>query len=404
MSSSTRLLVCLALFVPWFGAGASYQYARPRVTSGLLSLYTFTEGATNPSATSSADQSGFFKPVFSNLTGINIDPLSSSWTTGRPGLHLNGTGSQTRAISTYNASTLLSLLTTSFTFELWFTPASTSQYGIIAGLGSWAPKSQDPGACRSNNVTYSNFAIAQQGSSLSVSLFSGAVSPCAYPNIVALTGSGPYHFIVTINATTITTYFNNHTVAFAPTGGINLTTWVRNMSLMIGQTVSLAPSAYSTTTWAGDIFLAAIYNRTLSFAEMQQNHAAGIPHSVPLPVPALLWFFVDVTSRYVPLPLLSYSNADTSTYAPISMYVSTAPSRGAVYNLTAAQQSDKRVGDTNCGPPMLFNSILGLAYGPTGGSSYTESFEYYVGYTHNTQLSIIPLHGSVAHMLFSAVS
>ena len=138
MAACTRLLLCLVFLVPSLTVNANYQYVSPRVNSGLLSLYTFTEGAINSSATSSTDLSGYSKPVLGNLTNINIDPLSSSWTVGRAGLHLNGTGTHTRANSAYNTSTLVSLLssTAAFTFELWFTPCQriTVRYHCWTGI------------------------------------------------------------------------------------------------------------------------------------------------------------------------------------------------------------------------------------------------------------------------------
>lgn len=122
------LLHVLLLSRSFYATTASYGYASPRVTSGLLSLYTFTEGAGNSAATSSADQSGYATPVLGDLTNINVDPLSSTWTAGRAGLHLSGTGTQNRAVSTYNTATLVSLLSApnAFTFELWFSPANAS--------------------------------------------------------------------------------------------------------------------------------------------------------------------------------------------------------------------------------------------------------------------------------------
>jgi len=400
MATSTRLLLLVILLSSRLSAtAATYQYSSPRVTFGLLSLYTFTEGAVASTATSSADQSDYSKPVFGNLTNINVDAQSSSWTTGRPGLHLNGTGTQNRAISVRNTSTLVSLLssTAAFTFELWFTPANASQYGIIAGLGSWAAKSQEPGSCRSGGVTYDDIAIAQKGTQVTVNFLGGsAASPsCISSTAITLVGPTPYHFIVTISATTVTTYFNN-TVAPVGQANINMSNWVSSMSLMFGQTLSPAPVTYNTVSWAGDVFLAAIYNRTLSNSEMLQNHAAGIPHSVPLPYPSTLWIVVDVTATFTAVPVLSYNNTDSSTFAPITLYILAAPSFGSLYTVDA-NGPVFRVGDPTHLTPFAFTSSTAFAYIPGGTSGYTDSFQYYVGNidTH-TQL--------ITALLVSAIS
>ena len=346
----------------------------------FLSLYTFTEGAVDPIATSSADQSGYSISVFGNLTNINVDSLSSSWTTGRAGLHLNGTGNQTRAISTYNTSTLVSLMSSSaaITFELWFIPANASQYGIIAGLGLWAAKSQEPGVCRSNSTTYNDFAIAQKGTSVAVNFLGGsAISPtCISSAAVTLSGPVPYHFIITINATTVTTYLNGVTAA-SFRAAINMSNWVSGMKFMFGQTLSPSPVTYSNITWAGNVFLAAIYNRTLSASEMLQNHAAGVPHSVPLPNPATLWIVMDVFSTFTTLPFLFYNNTDSSVYAPITLYISSKPSLGSLYTV-ADGNPDTRVGDQLNPLPFAFDGTDSFAYLPQGITGYTDSFQYHV--------------------------
>ena len=389
LTTSARLLLCLVLVSSSHLIHANYQYVSPRVSSGLLSLYTFSEGAINPAATATADQSGYVTPVLGNLTGININPLSSSWTAGRPGLHLNGTGNHSRAVSAYNVSKLASILssTAAFTFELWFTPANASQYGIIAGIGSWAAKSQEPGTCRSSNITYNDLAIAQKGTLLSFNLFGGSsVSPqCITAAVSPFNTSAPYHVVVTVGASSITTYLNNVPVT-ATKSFINMSNWVGNMSLMFGQTLYLlsSPSTYTNITWAGDVFLAAIYNRTLSASEVQLNYAAGILHSVPLPYPALLWIAGDVTKAATTLPEITCNNTDSFTYAPITLYFSSKPSVGSLYNLSFGNSAYPvdRVGDTLSPLPFAFLPNTAFAYYPVGTRGYTDSAQFYVSHRH----------------------
>ena len=392
MSATINHLSLCVVFVLLFASTthADYQFASPRVTSGLLSLYTFTEGAGNPTSTASTDQSGYGAPVLGNLTNINADTLSSSWTTGRAGLHLNGTGFGNRAVSTRNASTLVSLLSSSaaFTFELWFIPANASQYGIIAGLGSWAPRSVEPGYCRISSTTYDSLAISQQGLKVVANFLGGsAATPSCVTSVpVSLVGTGPHHFIIMTNATYLTTYIDG-SISTVYKSNVNMSNWVGTMSLMFGQTISqTTPAIYPNITWAGDVLLAAIYSRTLSPDEMQQNHLAGVPHSVPLPYPSMQWVVVDVTAVYTTLPLMLYNNTDASTYANITLFISSQPA-GALYVLSAGYPTT-RVGDTNYPVPFAFNPSTRFAYLPIGTAGYIDSLQYYV--SHSSELAPVP--------------
>ena len=391
LTTSARLLFCLILVALSHLTNASYQYASPRVSFGLLSLYTFTEGAINSAATSSADQSGYSIPLLGDLTNINVDPLSSSWTTGRPGLHLNGTGNHTRAISAYNVSKLASILssTAAFTFELWFTPANASQYGIIAGIGSWAAKSQEPGVCYSAPTIYNDLALFQKGTGFAINFVGGsaAVPFCIVSATLPFNGSAPHHFAVAINATYVVVYLDGQS-ATSLKANINMSNWVSSMNLMFGQTRYLlsSPATYTNITWAGDVFLAAIYNRTLSASEVQQNSDAGIPHSVPLPYPSTLWFVANVISSFTTVPFVFYNNSDSSAYAPVTLYVSSKPSLGSLYAVGA--ENSTRIGDPPTPLPFEFGPDLSLAYLPQGATGYTDSFHYYV--SRATDSSVIP--------------
>ena len=206
-----------------------------------------------------------------------------------------------------------------------------------------------------------------------------AASPlCIYPNTVLLNGSVPYHFIITVNATTVTTYFHN-IIAASEMALINMSNWVRSMNMLFGQTLSPSPTVYTNTTWTGDVFLAAVYNRTLSIAEMQQNHAAGVLHSVPVPYPSLLWIVVDLTGTFTSLPSLAYNNTDSSTYAPITLSISSKPSRGSLYTLNGGYLST-RVGDPSDPLPFVFSLSVAFAYLPEGFAGYTDRFQYYVSH------------------------
>lgn len=264
---------------------------------------------------------------------------------------------------------------------------------MIAGIGSWAAKAHEYGVCRNStgaHTVYNDFAIIQQASSLAVNFLgtNGGSTACVTPNTVTLSGLPPYHFIVAVNASTVVTYFQGASVPNVRPY-ITMGNWLSNMNLMLGQTLSPSPStstAYTTTTWTGDVFLAAIYGRTLSTAEIQQNHAAGMPRSVPMPYPSSLWIAVYVHATFVAVPLLTCNNTDNATYAPITMYVATVPVLGTLSPLDEyGQPTDVKIGgDVPHRTPFAFTSSL-FGYKPVGDTGYVERFQYYVSYTHTTQ-------------------
>ena len=316
-----------------------FQFASPRVSSGLLALYTFTEGASAPTSLQSADQSGV--NVLGNMT-LSSDPLSAAWTSGRAGLHLNGTGSQTRAISALTVSTLSSLLSTyrAYTMEMWFSPSNGTQ-GLIFGLGSWSAKQLDASTCYSGSAVVYDLAVyGSQSAGVSTSIAGGSLTSlqCITSTVPAPSKSSLYHFALTVNSTRVVTFLNSAS-SISATAASNLSVWTSSMQLFFGQT---ATSAVPTRSWAGDVFLFSIYNRSLSSAEVQQNYAAGTVQSIPVALPASTWLVLISSANAValstlspPLPNLTSSNFDFSTYANVSVYITQLPAHGT---LSATQQ------------------------------------------------------------------
>ena len=320
-------------------ADADFQFSSPRVTTGLLALYTFTEGASDPFSLQSADQSTV--NVLGNIT-LSSEPLSAAWTSGRAGLHLNGTGTHTRAVSAFNVTSLISMLSPSrsYSLDLWFTPSNGTQ-GMIFGLGSWTPKQLDSTQCYSGqSVVYDLAVYGSLSAGVNVMITGGSLTSlqCVTTTVSPSSKLSPYHFAIAVNSTKVVTFLNSATSVLSTTSS-NLSVWTSTMQLLFGQTVTTqAP----TTSWAGDIFLFSIYNRSLSSAEVQQNFAAGIPRSVPVALPASTWLAVassaialDLSTLSTPLPNLTYSNFDSSVYANVSLYITKLPAHGTLSAVSA---------------------------------------------------------------------
>ena len=329
------LLIVVSVSLP--AAHGSFQFKSPRVTSGLVSLYTFEEGAATPSSLQSSDQSGV-----NALGNISISPSATSamWTAGRAGLHLNGTGNTSRAVSAFNVTSLISMIAakSQITIELWYASSSTTESGMIFGFGSWATKAHELGVCS----TAYDLAVFQVNSMLSyLMLANGSSSPLtcvqnSQPVVAALFN----HHTIVITSTGASSYVN----AVLPAAStsvvqLNFTSWNKSTSLMFGQPVyNIGGGSYTNTTWAGDIFLFAIYNRALNQSEVQQNYAAGVPFSIPVATPSNAWvavqagvYVANLAALPIALPTLNYSNYDATKYSSVSMQITLPPSVGYLY-------------------------------------------------------------------------
>ena len=355
----------------------SFQFASPRVSSGLVALYTFTEGASNPSSLQSADQSGV--NLLGNIT-LSCDPLSATWTSGRAGLHLNGTGGQTRAVSAFNVTQLVSKLVTSpaYSFEMWFTPTSNSTLGMIFGLGSWTPRQVDYTSCSSGHVVQYDIGVYQTvNAGITVSVVGGSFSSlqCDSLSISPSPYSAAYHLVITFNSTKVVNYLNSvnsSSSSFTP----NASVWSTAMHLLFGQTAS---SSSSVSSWTGDIFLFSIYNRSLSWADVQQNYAAGLPHSIPVALPVVSWLAIafsilsaDLTILSSPLPTLTYSNFDSLAYANVSIYITRTVSNGILSSTSGGAQLVV---------PYKFSSGQKLWYRSNAGFHGVDQFIFVVRHT-----------------------
>ena len=303
----------------------SFQFKSSRVTSGLVSLYTFEEGALNPSAVQSADQSGL--NVLGNIT-IAHSATSATWTSGRAGLHLNGTGSLSRAVSAFNLTGLSKLLQVSqaVTIELWFTPSSATESGTIVGFGNWAARAQEPGGCGGTGY---DLVMQQAGSMMKFFMLTNrSAGQCAQYG-QTFTPSSVNYYAVTVNATASHTYLNSAAGTRSVVTGVAFSTWNNPMYLMFGQPVFNLGSSYTAYTWEGDIYLLSVYTRALNQSEIQQNYNAGVPFSTPVGLPAVSWIAIQ-QGTIASLPVLNYTNYDSSKYSSVNLVITSMPTAGTL--------------------------------------------------------------------------
>ena len=353
---------------------ADFQFASARVSSGLVALYTFTEGASNPTSLQTADQSGV--NVLGNIT-LSSDPLSASWTTGRAGIHLSGTGSQTRAVSAFNVTTLVSLLsaTAGFTIEMWFTSSSTTQKGMILGYGNWTTKAHESGSCGDFDL-----ALFQVGSNIATNVIQNRSAALCSPMTLPVTLTSPTYVALTLNSSWQRLAVNTAAPITAVMTKLNFHTWLLNVALMLGQPLYNTGSGYTTNTWAGDIFLVSVYNRSLTPSELRQNYIAGIPFSIPTPLPAASWLAVEENalpqdlSSLSPSPLfLNYSNTDFSTYSAVTIAITSPPTYGLLLTSDLTTQIG---GSGGVSLPYIFSVGQDFAYQPPSVFSGVDSFTF----------------------------
>ena len=320
--------------------------------------------------------------MLGNIT-LSSDPLSATWTSGRAGLHLDGTGSQTRAVSAATVAQLLPMLTATagLTLEVWFTPEDPSQSGMIMGLGNWAAGGHESGTCGDHDL-----AVYQEGANVAVSaLLNLPVNSC--PSTPALpttfsssSSSSSTYMAISLKSSALSVSINATASVPIAVTQLDFSTWVSSMYLMFGQTEFNSNGVWTTSTWAGDIFLFALYDRTLTAAEVQQNYAAGIPLSVPVPVPTVTWLSVEQNPGSVLLSSLSsspftlgYANTDSALYSTVTMAITSAPASGQLFT----PDFYTMIGGSNGAPvPFGFAEGQDFGYQPPAAFYGVDSFSF----------------------------
>lgn len=221
-----------------------------RATNGLLALYTFREGSG-----SLVQDVG---PSSSPLTLKIQNPGAVEWLAGG-GLRiaqstliksLEGTHAIAAACATSNEIAL----------EVWVKPLNTSQDGPARILTS------------SFGSNTRNFVLGQTTSRYMARTRTTTTDATGTSNLLTNTNAvqtNLQHVVYTRNSSGQEFIYINGVQAAQGTRGGNLSAFLGNFELAIGNEIG------SARPWLGDIFLAAVYSRALSAAEVMQNHNAG---------------------------------------------------------------------------------------------------------------------------------
>lgn len=217
--------------------------------NGLIARYLFNEGF----GTEVFDQSGYGTPLNLELgAGVN-------WIPGRNGVEFTAPNSVVR--SNVAATKILDELMTSgqFTFEVWGTPANTTQSGPARIISiSDTPFSR-------------NFTVGQSGTGLENRLrTTGTGDNNGIPGHVigGVVTTNETHFVVTYDGTDLSYYQDGVFVGSVNRAG-NLSNWDTTFELLLGNEATLDRG------WLGEIYQASIYNEALDASDIADNFAAG---------------------------------------------------------------------------------------------------------------------------------
>ena len=223
-----------------------------RVNDGLVVFYDFSEGSGNVVR----DISGVPTPL--DLTILDAGKIQ--WLPESNGVRFTGVGTAIRSRAA--ASKIYGALTATgrFTLEVWLAPADLTQEGPVRIV------TMSDGT-REHQV---NVHLGQQASQASFRLSTN----CEYrhqtfvPQVFTDT-LGPRHLAATYNGAEMRMFVDG--VAKEQTGVLqgDFSIWNPSFPLLIGNELTLDRS------YRGDIFLAAIYDRVLTEAEVKQNYRAG---------------------------------------------------------------------------------------------------------------------------------
>lgn len=245
-----------------------------RATRGLVALWRFDEASGG--VANDARSAVVGEPPLAPIPLPISDPARIAWGSG--GLRLDA---PVRVGTPGPAHVSRDVLATGeVTLEVWASPATVSQgAGRVGGLPNYALV-----LAVSPSYAYHNAMIAQVGDRWQGRVLTTATDANANPVIETPAGTvadlAPVHLVLVASPTERTLYVNGvaHRVA-GPESGIGALNapaparrWFDYFPVSIGRERD-APT--QPRPWLGTLWLAAIYDRALTEAEIQQHRAAG---------------------------------------------------------------------------------------------------------------------------------
>jgi hypothetical protein len=373
--TTTRLLSLLpivaAIFLPKICAGgANFQN---RVGSNLVCLYLFTDGQTSSNVTTVADWSNStFSPgslQFGSTASWIPDSIGVRLAARAPG-ETPGTGlTSTRTLAnwTLHMRALQSpqqMGNSTFAVELWLRPNNTAQSlaRALVGFRDWSSTFATRGqefqsfGMKLEDSVFLNWYITETNSSARLDMAGGSynIGLRNASSLVMLTLS--YCKRVSTNVNFGDCFVNDSYIATVPmaycltirSNGVNFTScktsastatirFLNNLDFRawsLSNMLQFAPfySSNASTqphSWAGDIFLAAVYAQSLNASEQAQNYAAGLPNSQPyVAATAEMSAFEDTMNASTLFALTGYDfDGDTLHFDIMQL-----PSVGSLYN------------------------------------------------------------------------
>jgi hypothetical protein len=232
----------------------------PRVSDGLVVLYTFEEGA----GSTVQDVSGNGAPLDLTIQ----TPGAVDWLPGR-GLEVTSSA----VITSSGAASKVTHATQAsgeITVEAWITPANPIQLGPARMVA--LSENPDSGG--------SNFALCQSSDRYAMrfrTTNTGAFGKPALEGPQNL-GTALTHVVFTRDASGATSLYVDGNRVGTGNPGSSLASWDA------GHALTLANEPTGDRPWLGNLFLVAIYDRDLSQAEITKNFDAGLSEPVPAPV------------------------------------------------------------------------------------------------------------------------
>ena len=220
-----------------------------RVTDGLVAYYTFDEGSGN----TVNDFSGFGVPL--NLTIDNTSNIN--WTSG--GLEIQSATIIESATAATKISNAISN-SNEITLEAWVQPGNSSQSGPARIMTV------------SQNSSNRNFTLGQDGSNYDARLRTTNTSNNGTPSVSAnpLFTSSLQHVVYTWDATSdVERLYIDGQEEYAGYRYGSSTNWNSSYFFAIGNELS------QDRPWLGEIKLAAVYDKALSYTEIQTNYLEG---------------------------------------------------------------------------------------------------------------------------------
>ena len=223
-----------------------------RVSNGLVVLYDFEEG----SGTTVNDVSGNGPPL--NLTISDSD--DATWIDGG-GISINASTiiSSSSAASKINTAVQAS---SSITLEVWVKCANTTQDGPARILTF------------SKNTGKRNFTLGQEDDDYRVRLTTSSTNTNGLPEFASsnntVNTSSIQHIVYTLDASGNEKFYINGALDETGTRSGHLHDWDGSWDLAIGNEMT------NNRSWLGEIYLAAVYDRSLSATEVNQNYQHGL--------------------------------------------------------------------------------------------------------------------------------